>query len=161
MIYQSNTGVDLLQFWDVDTPHDPDPTIPLTFVLVAARFCDHWILIYNQERHNWELPGGGLMPDETPAACARRELCEESNQVADSLYYVGRFLIRFPEGHYEYGMLYQTELDDLYPFTVNEECTQLRLLPVDQLDSDDVDGWQRFMFGQCYADLSSLIAKSA
>jgi 8-oxo-dGTP pyrophosphatase MutT (NUDIX family) len=158
MIYRTETGVEIHNFWDVQTAYEPDPAIPLTFVLVAARFCDHWILVYNHERNQWELPGGGIMLEETPAQCARRELCEESNQVADVLHYRGRFLLRLPEGHYEYGMLYQTELDDLYPFTLNEETTQLRLLPCTQLDADDVDGWQRFMFSQCLDDLTAKTA---
>jgi 8-oxo-dGTP pyrophosphatase MutT (NUDIX family) len=160
MICKTHTGTELHHFWDLNTPYTPDSEIPLTFVLVAARFYDHWILIYNEKRKNWEIPGGGILPNESPEACARRELCEESNQKADVLHYIGRFLIRLAEGQYEYGMLYQTELDDLYPFTLNEETTQLRLLPVDQLDADDVDDWQRFMFSQCLC-VEDLTAKSA
>jgi 8-oxo-dGTP diphosphatase len=149
MIYKTETGLELLNFWDVMTAYTPDPTIPLTHTIIAARYADHWLLIYNQKRNSWELPGGGIMPDESPMECARRELCEESSQVAGELYYRGRFLIRL-DGRYEYGMLYQTELEDLYPFTVNEETTQLRLLPCAYTEVDSVDGFQEFMFAQCY-----------
>lgn len=149
MIYKNEAGSELLNFWDTHTPYEPDPMIPLTFVIVAARYADHWVLIYNQNRNHWEIPGGGIFPDEAPVECARREFYEESSQIAGEMHYRGRFLIRLPEGHYEYGMLYQTELEDLYPFTVNEETTQLRLLPCNYT-LDDVDGWQDFMFSQCY-----------
>jgi len=158
MIFKTETGIELLNFWDVHTPYDPDPSIPLTHALTAACYADHWLLVYNKQRNSWELPGGGILPNESPIDCARRELCEESNQVADELHYRGRFLIRLPDGRYEYGMLYQTELEDLYPFTLNEETTQLRLLPVTQLDADDIDNWQRFMLGQCLDDLSAKTA---
>lgn len=150
MIFKTATGTELLNFWDADTPYDPDPSIPLTLAITAARYADHWVLIYNQKRDSWEIPGGGILPNESPVDCARRELCEESNQVADVLHYRGRFLICLADGRYEYGMLFQTELEDLYPFTVNEETTQLRLLPCNYVHVDDIDGWQDFMFAQCY-----------
>lgn len=150
MIYKNEAGLELLNFWDVNSQYTPDPMIPLTFVIVAARYADHWVLIYNQHRNRWEIPGGGILPDEMPLDCARREFYEETSQIAGEMSYRGRFLIRLPEGPYEYGMLYQTELDDLYPFTVNEETTQLRLLPCNYTQVDDVDGWQDFMFSQCY-----------
>lgn len=150
MIYRTATGTELLNFWDAQTPYQPDPSIPLTLAIIAARYADHWVLIYNQKRNAWEIPGGGILPGETPLECAVRELCEESSQIAGEVYFRGRFLIRLADGSYEYGMLYQTELEDLYPFTVNEETTQLRLLPCDYAHVDDINGWQDFMFAQCY-----------
>ena len=150
MIHKSKSGVELLQFWAAETPYEPDPSIPVALAIIAARYADHWVLIYNQKRDQWEIPGGGVEPNESPVECARRELCEESSQVAGEIIYRGRFLLRLVNGEYAYGMLFQTELEDLYPFTVNEETTRIRLLPCNYIHVDDIDGWQDFMFAQCY-----------
>jgi 8-oxo-dGTP diphosphatase len=150
MIVKSETGTELHHFWGLQSLYTPDPSIPLTHTIIAARYADHWLMIYNKRRNSWELPGGGIMPGESPVECARRELCEESSQVADEMHYRGRFLIRLVDGSYEYGMLYQTELEDLYPFTINEETTQLRLVPCTYTEVDAIDEYQSFMFAQCY-----------
>jgi ADP-ribose pyrophosphatase len=51
-------------------------------VAVVALLADDRVVMIRQYRHAagevlWELPAGVLMPDEEPAACARRELIEE------------------------------------------------------------------------------------
>jgi len=41
------------------------------------------------EKYIWELPAGKLDPGETPHACAKREMEEETGYVADSLKKIG------------------------------------------------------------------------
>jgi 8-oxo-dGTP pyrophosphatase MutT (NUDIX family) len=40
---------------------------------------------YTQDSYEWEIPEGGCPPGESPEACARRELREETGLVADEI----------------------------------------------------------------------------
>ncbi len=58
------------------------------FVIVAAITPDRRILLVRQYKHGCgqitlELPAGMIDPDETPAACAVRELAEETGHTGD------------------------------------------------------------------------------
>ena len=57
---------------------------------------DHHVLLVRQFRHlqrglSWELPGGGALPGEDPAAAAQRELREEAGYRAERLTFLTRF----------------------------------------------------------------------
>jgi ADP-ribose pyrophosphatase len=64
--------------------------------LIVPVTADGHVLLIRQYRHNlrqtiWEVPAGGLEPDETPEQNAEKELREEIGGVAASLEYVSSF----------------------------------------------------------------------
>lgn len=62
----------------VHPPGQP-PDAPPDFALVVALARDaRLLLVHNRRRGVWELPGGWIDVGETAAACALRELAEES-----------------------------------------------------------------------------------
>lgn len=100
--------------------------IPITFATVIAHSDEGYLFLYNFNRDQWEIPGGGLEPGETLEACARRELLEETSQVAISLTYRGLFTVRLhPDKRLEYGALYTAVLDGLRPFLENNESNRI------------------------------------
>lgn len=65
-------------------------------VAMFARTADDRILLVRQfrkplEREIWEIPAGKLEPGEDPAACAQRELAEETGYVAERWTLVASF----------------------------------------------------------------------
>src|SRR3954469_16320862 len=97
---------------------DLSKVVPLTHALVVARHgANKNLLVFNRYRQCWELAGGMIDADETPRACAIRELRKESGLACDpdALRFVGAMKLllqpsRFhAELHIEYGALYVTE----------------------------------------------------
>lgn len=88
------------------------------------------VLLVRQYRHlqralSWELPGGGALPGETPAAAALRELREEGGYHADSLEAITHF---YPSNAY---------LDEV------AHCFVARGLRPDPLPTDDDEFFER------------------
>lgn len=135
MIARTREGHELLAFIRCDQPIVPadDARIPLTFTLVVARHQEQYLLIFDRERDQWEIPGGGIERGETPYDCACRELFEESTQIAEQLSFSGLFKLRMqPDGRTEYGALYSTVLSEIRPFVPNEEAERMTLWKPDE-----------------------------
>src|SRR5690606_18981834 len=96
MIARTREGHELLEFVRCEEPIVPaeDAHIPLTFTLVVAQYQERYLLIFDAIRDQWEIPGGGIERGETPHDCARRELFEESSQIAEQLSFRGLFKFR-------------------------------------------------------------------
>jgi 8-oxo-dGTP diphosphatase len=129
MILRTRYGTELLAYLPDTQPRIPseDQHIPLTFCVVVAQYRDQYVLVYNPERTQWEVPGGGINPGETPDSCARREMWEESSQELAELAFVALFKLRLGDGRFEYGAIYRGRVDQLLPFVPNEETDQLLL----------------------------------
>ena len=139
-------GLEVLNFIACDTPEIPetDRHIPLTWTMVVARHGDGYVSAYNFSRHQWELPSGGIEPGESPEDCARRELQEESSQIAGDLICKGVFKVRDSTLAGEiYAVLYYTEIETLQPFVSNEETNRLRIWHTDDPDdkSTELSRW--------------------
>lgn len=67
--------------------------------LVGVLNSGGWLLLQERDEHapvdpnKWSLVGGGVEPDETPAAAARRELAEETGIECDDLTALGWYLL--------------------------------------------------------------------
>jgi 8-oxo-dGTP pyrophosphatase MutT (NUDIX family) len=129
-ILVSHRGLDILRFTPTDKPVVPadDRHIPLTWVITVPRYRDGYVLAYNHNREQWELPGGGIEPGETPSEAAVRELMEEASQVADGVSCRGVMKIRLVgSGKFECAALYYVELEALSPFAPNRETSELTI----------------------------------
>ncbi|WP_062104488.1 NUDIX domain-containing protein [Bacillus niameyensis] len=101
---------------------------PLTHALVVARYQGKYLLMFNNWRQHWELPGGIIDPGETARECAERELMEETNQTVPALTFKGLMKFRLkPDDRLEYGALYSGELTNLQLFSKNDEAEQIIL----------------------------------
>ena len=128
LILRARNGNELLTFIPCAEPVLPDTDlhIPLTFTLIVAKHQDRVLLLYTSEREHWEVPGGGIEPNETPYDCAVRELFEETGQVADHLAFKGLFKVCLqPDQHMEYGALYAASLSEIRRFTANNEAERI------------------------------------
>lgn len=117
-------GVELLGIFP-DVESAPEDEVPLTFTQVVVMRENNILLLYNPERKQWELPGGGLEMGETIQACAIREVYEETSQQIENPTYRGLFKIRLRNGSCEYGALYVAHLAHLQPHLPNAESAKI------------------------------------
>ncbi len=112
------------------TPESELATLePLTHARVVARHHGKVLLVYERDRHRWELAGGALNPGETARHGAARELREESSNDCrpEQLRFVTAFELAVapthavPESHTEFGALYEIEIEHIAAFIPTEE----------------------------------------
>lgn len=142
-------GHKLLTYQPVTAPEVPaeDAHIPLTFVMVIAKLKGRYVWQYNPERQQWEIPGGGIEPNEHPDATAKRELMEEASQTCKNLTCKGIFKIRLePDKRLELGFLYAGDLEELAPLLVNNEAERLHLWDLQEALEGDVSAISYEMF---------------
>ncbi|GEM47549.1 NUDIX domain-containing protein [Deinococcus cellulosilyticus] len=111
---------------------------PLTHALVVGKSAEGFLLMFNIWKQKWEVPGGYIDPGETPRQAAGRELLEETSQQAE-LHFAGimKFQLQ-PDGRIEHGALFLADIQQLKPFTPNEEASKIHFW--DRLeDIGDVD----------------------
>lgn len=152
MLARSHTGHELIEIFSCEAPTPPDDGVPLTFTQVVAMHEGKMLLIFNRSRSipQWETPGGGLEADETPDACAIRELFEESGQRVENVTFKALFKIKLnPEGTFEYGALYIATLTDVLPFTATDEVERITFWR----DGDTIEGqfgeWSKAFLAYC------------
>ena len=108
-------------------PHGVDERLhtPVTASLVAVRCAGRYLVGWNRSRRRWELPAGGIEWGESAAACALRELREESCQVLDSVRNCGLAQARRSTGFHKYTALFFAEVNRLQPFKANSEWSRI------------------------------------
>jgi ADP-ribose pyrophosphatase len=103
------------------------------------------VLLVRQYRHlvrglSWELPGGGAMPGEEPAAAAQRELREEAGYRADRMELLTRF---YPANSYLDETAYCFVATGLTPDPLpadDDEFFERVVLPFDEVLRMTLDG---------------------
>lgn len=141
VIKTTRIGHELLAFLPMDTPNVPDDEqdIPFTWVMVFVEREGKYLWHFNPNRNQWEMAAGGIKPDEHPDDTARRELWEETSQVATSVKCYSIFKIRLAlDKRVEWGALYTAEIEDDKPFVANNETS--KLLWWDMKDENAIDG---------------------
>ena len=108
----------------------PDPAAiadeEITFVVIAARLKNRWILVRHRDRATWEMPGGHREPGEELAQAARREFREETGAVDFRLTPVCPYSVA-GEGRVTHGMLYHAEVESLGSLPASE-IEEIRLV---------------------------------
>lgn len=85
--------------------------VPLPCSLVALWSGPMILLVFDNARQQWELPGGMIDPGESPREAAVRELWEESGQHVDELVFAGHAQFRLgPERRLEFAAVFTAEV---------------------------------------------------
>lgn len=86
----------------------------LNYVVVAARYLDHWIFVRHRERSSWEMVSGHIEAGEPAADAALRELAEEAGVRDSTLKALCDYEVEV-SGKLEYGRFYGAEVHSLDP----------------------------------------------
>ena len=128
ILAENQNGHQLLEFHPSAQPISPDAEshIPIPFALAVAQYQGNMLFVWEKERQAWELPGGRIEPGETPEAAAKRELFEETSQIAANLRFVGLAKIYIERNNQlVFGAIYACEIESIQPFQANEEISQI------------------------------------
>ena len=106
---------------------DFNPSIELTYSVIAAKFAGKWLFVRHHERDTWEIPGGHIERDETSDEAAKRELVEETGAVDFNIRCVATYSV-LKEGVTGYGRLYFAEVFSLGPVPDISEIAETTLM---------------------------------
>ncbi|WP_155338502.1 NUDIX hydrolase [Acrocarpospora corrugata] len=85
--------------------------VPLPASLVAVWSGASLLLVFDNARREWELPGGRIDPGESPREAAVRELREESGEEISDLSFAGHAQFRLgAERRIEYAAIFAAEI---------------------------------------------------
>ena len=101
----------------------------LTHAKVIARHDERVLLVFDRRSQRWQLPGGGIEPQESARACAARELREESSHecAPQTLHYLFSYELflygtRFnADPRAEVGALFEVPIHHVASFIPTEE----------------------------------------
>ena len=103
--------------------------------LVAVHVGAALLLVRVSYRTGWHLPGGNVLPGETPVAAARRELAEEIGLAAPMLCPAGEASGSW-DGRRDRVHFFELRLVELPELKLdNREIVEVRLIPPDELPS--------------------------
>ena len=103
--------------------------------LVAVYVDDDLLLLRSSYRREWNLPGGGVGPGETPGDAARRELREEIGLSVDELALV-HVVSGIWDGRPDQVHVHELRLSSLPPLTLdNREIIESRLFGTGELQN--------------------------
>jgi len=98
---------------------------PLTHSLIVVKNENGFLLMYNTWKKKWELAGGIIDNNETIRECVKRELLEETNQIAENLEFIGLMKFKLKTGKTEYGGLFKGKITKERQFINNNESEKI------------------------------------
>ncbi len=104
-------------------------SIPLTYVVLAARHNGQWVLVRHKERNTYEIPGGHIEPDEDYVTAAKRELYEETGAKDFTLDFVSIYTVA-TDGKTSGGYLFFADIRD---FSTLPDYEMAEVVLMDQL----------------------------
>ncbi|WP_407271259.1 NUDIX hydrolase [Radiobacillus sp. PE A8.2] len=117
---------------------------------------DQLLLQLHSDTNDWGLPGGQIDLGETPIACAKRELYEETGLTAHTLELVDVFageelFFEYPNGDQTYGLciVYRTS-DYEGVIQIDQESHTLQFFDVDDLP-EKIFSAHRFIFESLFS----------
>jgi 8-oxo-dGTP diphosphatase len=124
---QDDKGNALTAFLPAATASRAPDDVPMPAALAAVWCGRHVLLVFDRFRRQWELPGGGIDPGETPLQAAVRELHEESGLYLPDLSFAGYARIRLAAPpRTEYAALYTGQAPNRdHDFTPNREISAI------------------------------------
>ncbi|MFT5195396.1 MAG: 8-oxo-dGTP diphosphatase [Cellvibrionaceae bacterium] len=107
MLVEDNKGGQLLDWVELDEHADLKNQGQMAFALTAVFHKNQPLLVFNNWRKYWEIPGGSIDPGESALEAAHRELFEESGQVVKKLNLFAKLKCKFtPQTTATWGILY-------------------------------------------------------
>ena len=101
------------------------------------------VALLENERDEWELPGGRLESGETPEACVVRECREELAATVRAGPILDSWVFEPLPGRFVFIVTYAVVRDDRAPLTVSMEHKRMRWWPIDALPSTALPGGYR------------------
>lgn len=127
MITTQNNGFEFIEFIRIpDAELHNDQTLASSYAIIQVK--GSYLLGYNRMRQQWELPAGKREDGETPLACAKRELFEETGQTVNDLKFIGLARVKNQmNGTEKFNPLFYSTLDFMTPFKNNPEMSEIML----------------------------------
>jgi 8-oxo-dGTP pyrophosphatase MutT (NUDIX family) len=124
-------GIDLQKYWsDIVAPvlrREQAPTIPQAVVLQEQQA----LLVKRDNPMLWELPGGGMLPGETPEDAIVREVYEETGICVNIVSLLGWYVRTGFRAHYSPVYICRPIGGELIPHS--EDVVQVRYFPLHAL----------------------------
>ena len=121
--YKGNQLLDL-----VELNGDPPLADEMVFALAAIFYKKQPVLVFNNMRQYWEIPGGAIDQGESPLEAAHRELLEESGQEVAELTLFAKLKCKFVgQTNAAWGVLFVGRIEELVKFEPTDEIAQVTI----------------------------------
>jgi len=101
------------------------------------------VILLKNDRNEWELPGGKLEPDETPAACVAREVAEELQLHVEATQLLDSWIYTIAPGVHVLIVTYGCTETHEGRAVLSDEHSRLEWFPLEDVDSLDMpDGYK-------------------
>lgn len=145
MLVEDKKGNQLLDLVKLDEDADLGGMV---FALTAVFYKNHPLLVFNNRRQYWEIPGGAIDPGETPLKAAHRELAEESGQVVNKLKLFAKLQCKFlRQTEPAWGALYIGQIEQLKSFKPNDEIGKIIVWNL-QSEIEEVSEIDQYLLGK-------------
>jgi 8-oxo-dGTP diphosphatase len=104
-----------------------ETTEKLIYSVIAARYLGSWIFVRHHQRTTFEIPGGHIEMNETPAEAAKRELMEETGAVKFTLECLSTYSVTI-DNETRFGKLFLAEITEIGPVPDVSEIAEVALM---------------------------------
>jgi 8-oxo-dGTP pyrophosphatase MutT (NUDIX family) len=120
-------------------PRDNDAyRFPVSVKGVIIR--DGRVILLRNERNEWELPGGKLELDETPASCVAREVAEELQLHVEAMRLLDSWIYTIAPGVHVLILTYGCTETGEQTAVLSDEHERLAWFAIEDVDSLDMPG---------------------